>query len=155
GTYRDAGYGVLELCLVNLSPEDRIASASASKSMSYSHALPGILDPHIPTFVARWKRYGGRRVTHVSFAHFKHNLFNVTGLLSIPTENSSDKPYWVQSETYPDFVAEFSLEDRKSRIGVGLQGFWGAGEGIKSPRGESVKDRAEVWFEKIKGEDDF
>jgi hypothetical protein len=57
GTYRDAGYGVLELCLVNLSPEDRIASASASKSTSCRQlideiptALPGILDPHVPTW---------------------------------------------------------------------------------------------------------
>ncbi len=65
---------------------------------------------------------------------------------SQPTANSSDKPYWVQSNTHPDFVAEFSFEGKP---GLGIRGFWGAGDGVSGPRGDSVKDRAEVWFEKV------
>lgn len=44
-------------------------------------------------------------------------------------------------------MGEFSFEE--GNIGVGIQGFWGAGDGVKSPQGDSVKDRAEVWFAKI------
>ncbi|KAJ7914440.1 beta-lactamase/transpeptidase-like protein [Mycena leptocephala] len=145
GTYRDAGYGVLDLCLV--SPGTLLASASDSCRELIDEipsTLPATLDPHIPTLLARWNAFG---VTHVSVAHFEHNVFNMSGLFSIPTGNSSDIPYWVQSETHPSFVGEFSFEE--GNIGVGIRGFWGAGDGVKSPQGDSVKDRAEVWFAKI------
>ncbi|KAJ7814921.1 beta-lactamase/transpeptidase-like protein [Mycena olivaceomarginata] len=144
GTYRDPGYGILELCFI--SPESLIASASESCRQLIDEiptTLPATLDPHIPTLLARWN---GFRITHVYLAHFEQNLFNVTTVLSIPTGNSSDKPYWVQKNSHPNFVAEFSFE---GTVGVGLRGLWGPGEGVESPRGESVEDRAEVWFAKI------
>ncbi|KAF8183036.1 beta-lactamase/transpeptidase-like protein [Mycena galopus ATCC 62051] len=144
GTYRDPGYGTLDLCLVSTDSSNASASESCRQIIDeIPTALPGVLDPHIPTLLARWKAFG---VTHVSIAHFEHNLFNVTGVFSIPTGNSSDKPYWVQSDTHPNFVAEFSFD---GKAGIGIRGFWGAGNGVESPHGDSVKDRAEVWFEKI------
>ncbi|KAJ7243609.1 beta-lactamase/transpeptidase-like protein [Mycena haematopus] len=146
GTYRDPGYGTLDLCLV--SPKNLLVSESTSRSCrrlieEIPAALPGIVDPRIPTILARWQAFG---VTHVSFAHFEHNLFNVTGVFSIPTGNASDKPYWVQSDSHPNFMAEFSFD---GKAGVGIRGFWGAGSGVESPSGESIQERAEVWFEKI------
>lgn len=81
GTYRDPGYGILELCLI--SPESLIASASESCRQLIDEiptTLPATLDPHIPTLLARWN---GFRITHVYLAHFEQNLFNVTSVLSI------------------------------------------------------------------------
>ncbi|KAF7366888.1 Beta-lactamase class penicillin binding protein [Mycena sanguinolenta] len=144
GAYRDMAYGTLDLCLV--SPQNPPVSPSALCRQLIEEiptALPGILDPLVPTLLARWNGFG---VTHVSLAHFERNLFNVTGVFSIPTGNSSDKPYWVQSDTNPDLTAEFSFD---GKAGVGVRGFWGAGAGVQSPRGDSAQERAEVWFEKI------
>ncbi|KAJ7118454.1 hypothetical protein C8R43DRAFT_97218 [Mycena crocata] len=64
---------------------------------------------------------------------------------SLATGNSSDAPFWVKVATNPSFVAEFSYD---GNLGIGFRGFWGAGEGVQSPRGNTVKERAELWFEK-------
>ncbi|KAJ6588140.1 beta-lactamase/transpeptidase-like protein [Mycena capillaripes] len=144
GTYSDAGYGALELCLVFPDRESVSVSESCRQLIDeIPTRLPSTLDYKIPTFLARWTGFG---VTHVSFTHFEYNVFNVSGLFSIPTGNSSDVPYWVQSLTEPGFLAEFSVE---GKLGVGIRGFWGPGDGVKSPQGDSAKARAEVWFEKI------
>ncbi|KAJ7337585.1 hypothetical protein DFH08DRAFT_1014805 [Mycena albidolilacea] len=163
GTYRDPGYGVLDLCFV--SPKSLVTSASEScpqliDEIPIVTTLPAVLGPRIPTLLARWNRF---EVTHAAFAHFEQNLFSVTAVSVVhfqllflskhlmgshqSTGNSSVKPYWVQIETDPSFdLAEFSFEDK---VGVGLQGLGGAGRGFGGPQGNSARDRAEVWFEKI------
>ncbi|KAJ7742566.1 beta-lactamase/transpeptidase-like protein [Mycena metata] len=135
GTYQNRGYGSLHLCLV--APDNLTETASKP----YFRHLP--LDSHIPTFLANWNGFG---VSHVALTHFEHNLFNVSGLFLVPTENTSDSKPWVQVETHPGFVGEFAVE---GKLGVGLRGLWGASAGVQSPMGESVKERAEVWFEKL------
>ncbi|KAK7042563.1 beta-lactamase class penicillin binding protein [Favolaschia claudopus] len=150
GTYTDPGYGSLDLCLI--SPKSLVDSPSESCSQLIGEIpiqIPSTLDPEVPTLLARWPAFG---MTHVSLAHFERNVFNVTAIFSIPTANASDKPYWVQTQSDPSLVAEFALDDSE-KASVGLRGFWGAGEGVESPEGDSVKDRAEVWFEKIEAED--
>ncbi|KAJ6609481.1 beta-lactamase/transpeptidase-like protein [Mycena sp. CBHHK59/15] len=143
GTYQDPGYGTIDLCLV--SPESESSASESCRQLleEIPTTLPGTLDPQIPTLLARWKGFG---VTHVSLAHFEHNVFNLSGLSSIPTGNFSDRPYWVSVESDPGLVAEFSCD---GILGVGLRGLWGAGDGVKSPKGENVKDRSEAWFEKV------
>jgi hypothetical protein len=47
----------------------------------------------------------------------------------------------------PGRQAEFSYDG--GIVGLGLRGLWGAGVGVQSPDGETVKDRAEVWLEKV------
>ncbi|KAJ6464101.1 beta-lactamase/transpeptidase-like protein [Mycena sanguinolenta] len=144
GTYRHLGYGTLDLCLVSpTNPREPASMLCRQMIEEIPTALPGIVDPHVPTFLARWNGFG---LTHVTLAHFEHNLFNVTGAFSIPTGNSSDKPYWVQSDTHPDLIAEFNFDGKAE---VGIRGFWGAGDDVKSPRGDSVQERAEAWFENI------
>ncbi|KAJ7700387.1 beta-lactamase/transpeptidase-like protein [Mycena rosella] len=145
GTYWDAGYGIVDLCLVS-------AEASSSTSQSCRElleeaptTLPGALEPNIPTFLARWP---GFRATHLSLTHFEHNMFNLSRFSSIATGNSSDKPYWVSVEADPSLAAEFAYD---GVLGVGLRGLWGAGAGVKSPKGHTVKERAEVWLEKVDG----
>ncbi|KAJ7025417.1 beta-lactamase/transpeptidase-like protein [Mycena alexandri] len=137
GTYQDPGHGSLHLCLV--APR-HLASKPCRQLMDDFRHLP--LDPRLPTLLANWKGFG---VSHLALTHFEHNLFNVTALSSMPTGNASDSKLWVQVETHPSFVGEFAIE---GKLGVGFRGFWGAGAGVESPKGESVKERAEVWFEK-------
>ncbi|KAJ7178172.1 beta-lactamase/transpeptidase-like protein [Mycena filopes] len=146
GRYHDPGYGNLDLCFV--SPKD--VTKSRSGRSKYCHQLAHDfrhlpLDPRLPTLLARWTGFG---VSHVALTHFEHDVFNVTGLYSIvsPTGNDSDSDPWVQAQTHPEFVGEFSVVEGK--LGVGLRGFWGPGEDVESPKGASVKERAEVWFEK-------
>ncbi|KAJ7450791.1 beta-lactamase/transpeptidase-like protein [Mycena latifolia] len=146
GTYRDAGYGSIDLCYI--SPESE-GTSSASESCrqlleEIPTILPDALDPKIPTFLVRWDAFG---ITHVAFTHFESNVFNVTGLGSFPTRNATDKPYWVTTESDPSLVAEFAYD--AGVLGVSLRGLWGAGSGVQSPSGETVKERAEVWFEKV------
>ncbi|KAJ7144411.1 beta-lactamase/transpeptidase-like protein [Mycena epipterygia] len=139
--YHDPGYGTMNLCLVS---QDNQSSASKSCRRLLEEIptrLPDILDPQIPTLLTRWD---GHRATHLAFAHFEHNIFNVSEVFSIPTENSSDKPYWVSTDmALPSFEAEFSSD------GVGLRGLWGAGNGVQSPTGDTIKARSEVWFWKV------
>lgn len=42
----------------------------------------------------------------------------------------------------------FDVNEDGKVAGFGLQGIWGAGEGVRSPTGDSVRDRSEVWFER-------
>ena len=45
-------------------------------------------------------------------------------------------------------TAEFAFDD--GEVGFGATGgVWGAGPGVAGPVGETVKERAEVWFAKI------
>ncbi|KAJ7144406.1 beta-lactamase/transpeptidase-like protein [Mycena epipterygia] len=141
GRYHDPGYGTMNLCLVS---QDNQSSASKSCRRLLEEIptrLPDILDPQIPTLLTKWD---GHRATHLAFAHFEHNIFNVSEVFSIPTGNSSDKPYWVSTDmALPSFEAEFSSD------GVGLRGLWGAGDGVQSPTGDTIKARSEVWFRKV------
>lgn len=34
------------------------------------------------------------------------------------------------------------------RIGLAFNGIWGAGVGVQSPKGQTVRERAEVWFDR-------
>ncbi|KAJ7144405.1 beta-lactamase/transpeptidase-like protein [Mycena epipterygia] len=141
GTYHDPGYGTMNLCLV--SQDNRSPASNSCRSLLEESPtrLPDILDPQMPTLLTKWD---GFRVTHLAFAHFEHNMFNVSGLFSIPTKNSSDKPYWVSTDiALPSFEAEFSSD------GVGLRGLWRLGDGVQSPTGDTIKAKSEVWFSKV------
>ncbi|KAJ7766324.1 hypothetical protein DFH07DRAFT_1013571 [Mycena maculata] len=76
-------------------------------------------DPQIQTLLARWNKV---ELAYVSAAQFDHNVFNVRAISSIPTGNSSDRPYWVSVEsspTSPSLVAEFAYD---GILGVGMRG---------------------------------
>ncbi|KAJ7716299.1 hypothetical protein B0H16DRAFT_1339218, partial [Mycena metata] len=139
GTYHDPGYGSLHLCLVGPGDPTKISSKArfppppARFSSTCTHVLSEL----------EWIYRG---VTHVALTHFEHDIFNVTGLILIPTGNTSDSKPWVQVEVHPGFVGEFAVE---GKLRVGFRGIWGPGAGVQSPKGESVKERAEVWFEKL------
>lgn len=50
---------------------------------------------------------------------------------------------------FDDFAAEFTA-DAEGGVAFGLTGgIWGAGARVAGPRGDSVRERAEVLFEKV------
>ncbi|KAK7054310.1 hypothetical protein VNI00_003503 [Paramarasmius palmivorus] len=52
--------------------------------------------------------------------------------------------------TAPGFVVEFATADDGSGIGMAMNGgFWGAGTGVPEPSGDTVEQRAEVWFRQV------
>ncbi|KAJ7118448.1 beta-lactamase/transpeptidase-like protein [Mycena crocata] len=146
GKYWDPGYGLLNLCLFS-SRKESLASESCRELLAEipTH-LPDTIDPQIPTLLARWETIG---LSYVSLAHFEGNVFNVSAFSSIPTGNYLDKPFWVRTIADPSFVAEFSQDEN---LGFSFRSVWGAGAGVESPQGDTVKERAEVWFEKKVGE---
>ncbi|KAJ7163474.1 beta-lactamase/transpeptidase-like protein [Mycena crocata] len=143
GEYSDPGYGNLDLCLVSSGRESLRSDSCRELMQEIPTALPDTINTKIPTLLARWDTVG---LSYVSLAHFEGNVFNVSGLSSIATANSSDRPFWVRVATDPSLVAEFYLD---GTLGIGFRGLWGAAEGVQSPQGNTVKERAEIWFEKI------
>ncbi|KAF7305423.1 Beta-lactamase class penicillin binding protein [Mycena chlorophos] len=148
GRYHNPGYGSIELCFVGTDPKGATPACRQLVS-EIPTTLPGVIDEDMPTLLSRWEMLG---LSHVALTHFDGDVFNVTGLNSKPTGDAST-PYWVSIQAAPGILlAEFSragdAEDNGG-IGIGMRGIWGAGDGVPSPRGESVKERAEIWFERV------
>lgn len=58
--------------------------------------------------------------------------------------------YWSYGDD-PDavvFLAEFVVNGTEIGFGV-TGGAWGAGDGVGDPQGNTVRERAEIWFDKI------
>ncbi|KAJ7575075.1 beta-lactamase/transpeptidase-like protein [Mycena floridula] len=140
GLYSNPGYkNALELCLIS-SPESETCKTLVSDAPVL---LPGIVDSDKDTFLIQ---YPNVFLGYVILQHFDGNLFNISVAASHPTGDKSH-PYWATSVTDISFTAEFAEEDGK--IGIAFMGnIWGAGEGASSPSGETVKEKAEIWFEK-------
>ncbi|GLB41349.1 putative beta-lactamase [Lyophyllum shimeji] len=142
GTYKNAGYGSFELCLVSPSPS---ASDSASRkckalATNATRILPGAVTPGVPTYLAEWDSPWG---SHLQLSHFTRNTFNVSLVSSYPTGNAS-QPFW----TYNAGVLDSSAVAQFDKGGVGMMGIWGASDGVPEPEGKSIKELAEVWFDK-------
>ncbi|KAF7297526.1 Beta-lactamase class penicillin binding protein [Mycena indigotica] len=139
GMYTDLGYGTMELCF---SPE---SSTSCNELLQeWPTILPGTLNSSIPTLVARWPIVFG--LSHIKLEHFSGNVFNLT-ILGSRKIDDPDKPFFPKVIADVSMQAEFALDGPK--LGVGLCGVWGPGDDIEAPEGSSVKDKAEVWFEKL------
>ncbi|RDB18673.1 Gigasin-6 [Hypsizygus marmoreus] len=150
GTYNNEGYGKIELCLV--SPVVAAASSSCQAIQSnISTILPGVVREGIPTLVGA---VDSPWYSHIRVEHFNADLFNVSLLISTPT-NDPNEPYWTyndKSKSDNQQTAELNVEG--SHIGLGLAGFWaglwdGAEAGVPKPKGDTVRERAEVYFDKI------
>lgn len=64
-----------------------------------------------------------------------------------PTGNASD-PYWTSGDVDNGLFVYAEVATEGNHIGIGLNGVWGAGAGVKWLTGETVRERAEVWFDK-------
>ncbi|ESK87216.1 beta-lactamase [Moniliophthora roreri MCA 2997] len=146
GLYRNPGYGDIELCYVNR--RSRVQSESCRKLVDEQPVvLPGAINDSVPTLLTRWDRYWD---SHAKLEHFDGSFFNFTELDSRPTDDESD-PYWTGTiqATGDELTAEFVV-DADGIVGFGITGgIWGAGEGVHGPVGNSVQERAEVWFNKV------
>ncbi|TFK69245.1 beta-lactamase/transpeptidase-like protein [Pluteus cervinus] len=146
GIYQNPGYGTIELCAFPIANTTVLSSACNALSKEVDVVLPGVVHPNKPTLVGRWNKVWS---THIVLTHFNDNLFNITAPMSMPT-NDPSYPFWpyeVDHPTIKTIVAEFALT---SDQGFGLSGgAWGAGVAAEAPSGDTLLDRAEIYFEKI------
>ncbi|KAL0567548.1 hypothetical protein V5O48_014444 [Marasmius crinis-equi] len=141
GTYSDPGYESWSFCL--FAPSHQPSEACQDLTTNTSTTLPGAINPNVPTLLAFansiWFDY-------IRLEHFDGNVFNVTGLLSYST-NDTTEPFWTKVVSAPGLQAEFGLDD--GALGVGFTGgLWGAGDGVPDPSGDTLKERSEIWMEK-------
>ncbi|KAF5375386.1 hypothetical protein D9615_007946 [Tricholomella constricta] len=152
GVYNNDGYGQIELCLVT--PEFRNAatnSSCAEVTSNLTTILPGAIRAGIPTLVAA---VNSPWFSHIRVEHFNADLFNVSLLISTPA-NDTEKPFWTfndKSTSDNGMIGELNVEG--SNIGFGFAGFWaglwdGAEAGVPKPSGATVRERAEVYWDKL------
>lgn len=113
--------------------------------------LPGVLNSSIPTLIAHFPRLWA---TDVRLEHFSHNKFNVTAFsVFSPSESEDGNGFVIPTITDDDSVtAEFvtkKSEGGRDVQGIAFTNIWGAGDGVPSPQGETPKQRAEVWFDRV------
>ncbi|KAJ7487901.1 beta-lactamase/transpeptidase-like protein [Mycena latifolia] len=138
GTYTHPAYGSLRLCLfAEDAPPDPACSALSTE---VAELLPGVVDPRAPTLIARW----ATMVTnYMQLAHYSSNSFNLTALMSTGSKGPGEM--WVYKN--PGLEVEFETHGEED-IGFAIIGIWGPGDGVAPPEGDTVKERAEVWFAK-------
>ncbi|KAK0458281.1 uncharacterized protein EV420DRAFT_389681 [Desarmillaria tabescens] len=140
GWYKNDAYGEILLCLVGL--ESSTLPECLQLTNEVYTTLPGVINPSIPSLVAKWNKVWS---SHILLEHFDGDLYNASALDSIVTDDG----FWVNREARDVLVtAEFVIEE--DEIGFGLTGgIWGAGPGVDPPNGDTVRERAEVWFGKL------
>lgn len=139
GKYFNPGYGPLELCLV--SEADPGASESCKAlAQNISTILPGTVTPDVPTLFAR---LDSPWASHFRFIHFDRGVFNVTTFASY--SGNSSAPFW-PLEYDIGALASAVVDDKLD--GFGLSGIWNPGQGVRPPTGNTIRERAEVWFER-------
>ncbi|KAF8193266.1 beta-lactamase/transpeptidase-like protein [Mycena galopus ATCC 62051] len=138
GAYTHAAYGTLDFCFFwkNVTT----GSACAALVEDVAVRLHGVVEPNVPTLIARWETM----VTdYVRLAHYAGNLFNLTALRSYPTE--VPREFWVRK--VEGMRAEFEVKGEE--IGFAPIDMWGPGSDVIPPEGNTVEERAEVWFAKL------
>ncbi|KAF8193253.1 beta-lactamase/transpeptidase-like protein [Mycena galopus ATCC 62051] len=98
----------------------------------YAHAAYGTLD-----FCLFWEPTNYMRLTH-----YAGNLFNLSGLKHFPSDGSGESWVWKQEGAHAEFEVKGEV------VGFAPIGLWGAGSDMSPPEGNTVEERAEVWFEK-------
>lgn len=147
----------MELCLL---PSGQYGpglkeSASCRKTLSaVASLLQDRLPPsEAPRFVARFPSLW---LSHLVFTHFSHNTFNAsTWTVVNPAEEPTSRDKSEEPFVHPavvkidDSISTLTFDVNEGGVvGFGLRGVWGAPVGVPSPAGDSVRDRAEVWFER-------
>ncbi|KAJ6484471.1 beta-lactamase/transpeptidase-like protein [Mycena vitilis] len=137
GAYPHPAYGTLDFCLFWENTTTGDACPTLVEAVS-AH-LPGVVEPTVPTLIARWDTLTSH---YMRLAHYTGDLFNLT-LLQSYTDKSDD--VWVRK--VERLRAEFEVKD--GEIGFAPIDFWGAGAEVLPPEGDTVEERAEVWFAKV------
>ncbi|KAJ7494033.1 beta-lactamase/transpeptidase-like protein, partial [Mycena latifolia] len=142
GTYRNRGYGRdIALCAPSAAAPHCVP-ALAALNRTFPAALAGA------DLVWAWDRI---ELSYVTLAHVAGALFNATGWIAIdgPTGNAS-APVFTYGPAVSAMVVEFGVEnDTVAGFGIRGGGFWGAGDSVGEPKGNSVQARSEVWFDAV------
>ncbi|TFK69248.1 beta-lactamase/transpeptidase-like protein [Pluteus cervinus] len=148
GIYKNSGYGTIELCPFTAKDQNAISSNCKELVDNVDIILPGVIKPDKPTLIASWNKIWS---SHLVLTHFSDNVFNCSAPKSLPT-NDTAYPFWVyglDSSEAESIIVEFSPASEPGR-GFGLRGgFWGAGEGADTPSGDMLRERSEVYFDRV------
>ncbi|KAJ7431232.1 beta-lactamase/transpeptidase-like protein [Mycena latifolia] len=139
GNYSNPGYTEVELCLIFPAPASA-SDACNTLAQTLNSTFPSLVDPTVPTLAFTWDRVASQ---YNMLTHFEGNLFNLTGWTGYPTGNASS-PVWAYDAGFSSTHIEFGSG------GFGItDGVWGAASGVPDPQGETIEDRAEVWFKAV------
>jgi hypothetical protein len=143
GIYHDAGYGNMTLVPVHPPPtgEPSLSHLVSSITSTVRH-LP--LNLTGPIYLAQMDK---PFVSHLVFTHFDGNLFNWTGVRVFDSPEPGVGK--VVSSAY-GYVGEAVINE----AGLGMfGGWWGAGDRVGSLHAseDRVKEKAEVWYDRIVG----
>lgn len=155
GTYSHPTYGVYELCLPP-SAEATLASTGCARSDEYwgkvEHANVSLSDdtPALGVSLSA-PLFNYMQLIQRSASVFSAYGFEITttptDLRNKGTHNSK------RTIVYPIYNPPATIElsrDSEGRIeGFGMRDIWGAGPSVEQPIGETVRQRAEVWFERL------
>ncbi|CAK5274086.1 unnamed protein product [Mycena citricolor] len=134
GKYRNPAYGDIDFCLI-LNGTTTGASCSEISERLLAK-FPKTVQADVPTLIAEWDTM----VTQfMLLEHYDAGVWNMTGL---GVQSTGSEPWSFKME---GFVAEFDGPRGFSPTEV----FWGAGAGVEPPKGDTVEERAEAWFEKV------
>ncbi|GLB37131.1 putative beta-lactamase [Lyophyllum shimeji] len=140
GTYHNAGYGTLEVCLVTPSSSNDASPTCNDLVANASTILPGQIDPAIPTFLIP---VDSPYLTHLKLTHFNGSIFNFHILRSYPTGDTNGTTWAADPDPFSPHTIEFADG------GFGFQGIWAVGDPTVPPAtGNTPKERAEVRFDK-------
>jgi hypothetical protein len=148
GKYFNPGYGTLDFCQVTPAPKNASAACQALAS-NLTTILPGGIDTSIPTLLAQ---YDSPWFSHMRLQHFNGNVFNISLISSTPTTGNSTDKFWTYNPrpNGSDQVAVGEFDISGNKVGLGMTGVWQGilGSGIPPTSGDTVKARAEVYWDK-------
>ena len=150
GTYINPAYGRYDFCLPPSHSPSSLARCSKSDKywelVRRSNVSDASVEPSLGVVLpAVFANYA-------QLYRISNTVFNVTGfeIMTTPsTDGSERRPVVVPAFGYESTV-EFAIGNDRTIEGFGFRGIWGAGYGVESPTGETVRERAEVWFDRVK-----
>ncbi|KAK0186864.1 hypothetical protein F5146DRAFT_935962, partial [Armillaria mellea] len=143
GRYSNDAYGEILLCLVGSKWSSFPECFQLTDEVHTT--LPGAISPSVPTLVAKCNKIWA---SHILLEHFDGDLYNASALDSI-VSSATDNGFWVNQEGKDELItAEFVIGEDETGFGL-TGGIWGAGPGVDPPNGDTVRERAEVWFKKL------
>ena len=144
GTYADAGYGSLALC----SPSSASSyCAEVQSNFSIVDRVQGTSNPS-GDLLAAWPLV---MASHVRLRHQEGSIFGIYTTSLYPNGYGKDTtPFETGGVDMPAGFAEFMIEDGYV-VGFGVSGLVGRVT-ERARKYKSVRDRAEVWFDRVAGD---
>lgn len=153
GVYFNPAYGTLTLC--PYPPSNTFEPPRREcDGITESEALQPLLNHSAPALLAGWPKVWS---THVFFYHVSGDTFNITTVLTFPAPfpdapkgDDDSRPFAVQTgNASAEFVFGTRPEGNTKYVeGIACTGLWGAGYGVKPPKGGG-REGAEVWFDRV------